>query len=81
MKKSANELVEKSKYLVGVGLGLFLSALFLAPSNTASIPKRNIAWLIVGVVLILIGGLYGTMAKRMLAKASHDKNMKDLLGK
>jgi predicted cobalt transporter CbtA len=61
--KDKSWLENKSNYLVGVGVGFMISALYFVPENGQS-ASRNLWWGLTGAALMIIGGIFGSMSHK-----------------
>ncbi len=62
-KKDKPWFENKSNYLVGLGIGMSISALFFPPASGMS-ATRNLWWGIIGIAYMIIGGILGNIAKK-----------------
>ncbi len=53
----------KSHYLTGFGFGLIFTSLYLLPMN-GSLPIKNVMALITGAIMMIVGGVFGTISRR-----------------
>jgi hypothetical protein len=64
MSKNKRFYEDRSQYLVGLGSGILLAGLSLIPTGNVSIPRDNIIAIVMGALIMIAGGVYGSFAAR-----------------